>query len=437
MRLSLWPHGLIGRVGLVLFAAVLLAVIGSTLVFEQAEKLSGGEIQAWRVADQLQAASRVLSVTDADRRMVVADALSVLDLSLQWGETDQGRVLQGQGPVSRRLREDMLEHEPALAAQDLRLHAASEVSDKTFDGDLRLEDGSVLRFRVQNLRTPVPAIYAQLGSVAIFSICVLGAALLLVRTLADPLERLVQATDAIGHGPAVAMLARGPREVRRVARAFNAMQQRIDRLIQSRTEALAAVSHDLRTPISRLQLRAGFLPSEEDRRAFETDLGEMEAMVTDLLDYLGGEADPEKPRRTNLAAIVMTLVDAASDAGHAVSYRGPDRLILDVRPLGIKRALSNIINNAVAYGDTARVALAEAADVVTITINDDGPGIPEDAREAVFEPFHRLESSRNRDTGGTGLGLTIARQAVARERGSITLANRAEGGLTVTVVLPK
>lgn len=438
MRLRLWPASLIGRLGLVLFVAVLLAVLASAIVSEQAETTAGGETQAWRVADQLQAASRVMLVSPPERRGEVAAALSVLDLSLEWRAAGAAaRIVGGTGRTSQRLWAEMVTHEPALAVQDLRLRVASEPSDRSFEGDLRLPDGSQLYFRVQDLRLPVPAIYARLGVIAALSACVFLTALVVLRSLAGPLERLVQAADAIGHGPSAPAPQEGPREVRRLAQAFNAMQARITQLIASRTEALAAVSHDLRTPISRLRLRAGFLPDEADRGAIQADLDEMSAMVSDLLAYLGGDADPEKPRRANLAAIVMTLTDAAADAGQPVTYQGPARATVVVRPLGIKRALANLINNAVAYGKAARVYLAVGDGAVVITIDDDGPGIPSAQWESVFEPFHRLEQSRNRDTGGTGLGLTIARQAISREGGTIAFENRAGGGLRVTVTLPR
>lgn len=436
MRLAVWPRGLIGRVGLVLFAAVLLEVIGSVAVFEQAEILSGDQTQAWHIAEDLATTTRVLAVTPPQQRAAVTGTMSSNDLTIEWVASDEHAFGKGVGSQTRSFREAFLEREPALAQMDLQLQSHPVPSGKALDGSLRLADGSVLRFHAPNLRSPVPALYAQLGSIAILSMCVLVAALLLVRTLAAPLALLARATDAIGHGPPVLLDVRGPREVRRVASAFNAMQARIAKLVAGRTEALAAVSHDLRTPIARLRLRVGFLTGAEDRRAIEADLAEMEAMVNDLLIHLGGEDDPEKPRRTDLAAILTTLVEDATDAGHVATYSGPDRLILTLRARGLKRALSNIINNAVAYGDTARVSLSRTATGISVSVDDDGPGIPSADLDAVFEPFRRLEASRNRVTGGTGLGLTIAQQAIHRDGGTIALVNRREGGLSVQVSLP-
>lgn len=436
MRLALWPRGLIGRVGIVLFAAVLLEVIGSVVVFEQAEILSGDRIQAWRIAEELVTSMQVFDVTPQAQRPVVGRSMSSNDLTIDWSETRADKPAEGERAKTQILRKAIVAHEPALADRDLRLQVHVGAAGKALDGSLRLPDGSFLRFHAPNLETPVPALYTQLGSVAILSVCVLVAAILLVRTLASPLALLARATDAIGHGAPVLLDLHGPREVRRVARAFNAMQERIAKLIAGRTEALAAVSHDLRTPIARLRLRAGFLADADDRQAVEADLSEMEAMIQDLLDYLGGEDDPEKPRRTDLVALLTTLVEDAVDAGHVASYNGPDRMILTLRARGLKRGLSNIVNNALAYGDTARVSLMRTASHVCISIDDDGPGIPIADAEAVFEPFRRLEGSRNRSSGGTGLGMTIARQAIERDHGTITLVNRSEGGLSVRISLP-
>jgi hypothetical protein len=208
-------------------------------------------------------------------------------------------------------------------------------------------------------------------------------------------------------------------------------------LVSDRTQALAAVSHDLRTPIQRLRLRAGFLDDAEAQRSIDADLDEMEAMVGATLAFLRGDTDGEEPRPTDLAAILRTLCDEAADRGGAVTIDGPDHVLLRLRPVATKRAFANLIDNAVKYGGAAWVALRDAPEAAVVSVEDDGPGIPEAAMATVFEPFQRLEASRNRGTGGTGLGLTIARRAVEGHGGTITLANRPGGGLVVTVRLPR
>lgn len=435
MRAKLWPTGLIGRVGLVLFVAVLLELLGSTFVFEQAEIVSSDDIEIRHIASQLDTASRVLGDIDTAHREEVSRALADENLSLSWKKDVGELALSATDKRSRRLRGKLLQGVPSLAERHLALQA--ETAADAARGSLQLADGSLVEFRITGLGRTVPAIYTQLGSVFILSCCVLLAALLVVRTLAAPLRMLVKATNAIGHGPIVHLDdTQGPREIRGVARAFNAMQTRIEKLITDRTHALAAVSHDLRTPIARMKLRADLSESMDEKAAFGADLSEMEAMLNDLLAYLGGETDPEQPKRTDIAAMLQTIVDDATDAGHAATYTGPDHLAVNVRSLAIKRALSNIVNNAIAYGDCADIIVDEKVDAVQITVDDAGPGIPERDQPHVFEPFYRGDESRNRSKGGMGLGLAITRQAVWRENGTIVLKNRAEGGLRALVSLP-
>ena len=274
------------------------------------------------------------------------------------------------------------------------------------------------------------------ASTSFMAVGIIAVSLLLVRWLTGPLRRLVDVADRIGRGPRVDVPQDGPEEVRRVARALDAMQARIERLVNDRTGALAAVSHDLRTPITRLRLRTGFLDDPETQAKMDGDLREMEAMIDATLAYLQGDADGGEPRLTDVAAMLSTLCDATADAGGAVSFEGPARLDATCRPVALRRALANLIGNAVEYGGAARVRLAREPPLLRIGIEDDGPGIPEAELGRVFEPFHRLEASRNRGTGGVGLGLTIARQAIAGQGGTLSLANRPGGGLQAVITLP-
>ena len=435
MPTKLWPTGLIGRVGLVLVAAILLELVVSTLVFERAELVSSDDAQAKRIASQLDVAARLLDATAPAQRAGIAKVMSEPELNFAWREASAAPSPAAPDDTrARLLRIKLLSEEPELARRRLALTAAS---DEFVEGRLALGDGSLVAFRASAPERALPSLYGQIASVALLSGGVLLAALLVVRTLAAPLRMLVRATDAIGRGPAVQLDdARGPREIRRVARAFNAMQARIAKLLADRTAALAAVSHDLRTPIARMRLRAELTGNREEAAAFERDLGEMEAMLDDLNAYLRGDTDPEKPRRTDVAAILQTLVDDATDAGRAATYAGPDHLTANVRALALKRALSNIVNNALTYGERADVSLEVARDAILVSVADEGPGIPEAEQARVLEPFTRGDASRNRAKGGMGLGLAIARAAILREGGTLALANRAEGGLRVTIRLP-
>jgi signal transduction histidine kinase len=436
-----WPRGLGGRATVVLLAAVVLLHLGSLALYYGEAADASGTVLASQVAGRLSTAVRAVADAGPERRDEVAHALSSPHLALHWGELP---VVEPEAPGAKargataaaELRRRILALAPDLGELAVRLgHGDPPAMPPLLLGSVRLRDGSWLNVSAQldPLAAQVP--HAALLSTTLMAGGVVAVAVLLLRTLTSPLRRLAGAADAMGRGPEVRVPESGPEEARQVARAFNAMQARMGRLVADRTQALAAVSHDLRTPITRLRLRAGFLADGTAQAAMDADLDEMEAMVEATLAYLGGQED-EAPGVVDLAVLLATLVDAAADAGHSASYSGLDHLSLVLRRLAVKRAFANLLDNALAYGGTARVTLAASAAGVQVWVDDDGPGIPDEALERVFEPFQRLEASRNRGTGGTGLGLAIARQAVARERGTVRLLNRAGGGLRAEVSFP-
>jgi signal transduction histidine kinase len=215
------------------------------------------------------------------------------------------------------------------------------------------------------------------------------------------------------------------------------MHARLQRFVQDRTRMLAAISHDLRTPITSLRLRAEFIEDEEIRQKILETLEDMQRMAEATLAFAREEAAKEDTRRVDLAALVDSVCADLADMGQDVTFAGPERSPWRGRPSSLKRALSNLIENAVTYGERARVALAAGDQEWRIVIDDDGPGIPAADVERVFAPYVRLEESRNPETGGVGLGMAISRSIIRGHGGDITLANRPEGGLRITVRLPK
>ena len=271
-------------------------------------------------------------------------------------------------------------------------------------------------------------------STTIMAVGVVIASAVLVRWLTGPLRRLALAADRIGRGALVAIPSDGPEEVRRLAATLDAMQARIDRLVQDRTEALAAVSHDLRTPLTRMRLRTGFLDDADTQARMEADLAEMEAMIDATLAYFCGDATAEPPELTDLGAMLSTLCDAAADGGDAVSYEGPAHLDRACRPVALRRAIANLIENAVRYGGGARVRADRRA-----RRSDHGgrrrPRHPAGGHGAGgWSRSVRLDPARA--AAGVGLGLSIARDAAADQGGTLTLENRPEGGLRATLRLP-
>ncbi len=211
------------------------------------------------------------------------------------------------------------------------------------------------------------------------------------------------------------------------------MAERIRRFVRDRTFLLTAIGHDLRTPITRLKLRAEWMEDEEQQRKMLADLDELEAMVAATLAFGRDDANAEPPTPLDLAELLRTVLDEAADAhpdvAEQIGFSGPLHQVVRARAVAIKRALTNLVVNAVKYGESAQVSLLPPQDgVVTVLVEDDGPGIPVAELDRVFEPFHRLEPSRNRETGGTGLGLPIARNILRGHGGDVVLSNRAAGG---------
>ena len=227
------------------------------------------------------------------------------------------------------------------------------------------------------------------------------------------------------------------REIRDATRAFNTMQDRLLRYLDSRTNVLAAMSHDLRTPLTRLRLRIESVSDDERLHArFSADLDEMEALVWSALALFKGLEDDEKVEGVDVNALLNTLAREYAELGSQVSVAGKAQHLLQAKPRALKRCLGNLVDNALKFGQRATIGV-EDGETLVIRILDEGPGIPEDMLERVFEPFYRLESSRSRDTGGTGLGLSIARDVAQAHGGSLTLRNRPEGGLTAELRLPR
>lgn len=307
---------------------------------------------------------------------------------------------------------------------------------------LRLPDGEWLNLGIR--LTPPRPWHSEtfLAAFALMTVAAMGLIFWATRRLTRPVRQLAEAADRLGRDVNAPPLPEdGPREVATAAHAFNTMAARIRRFVQDRTQMLAAISHDLRTPITRMRLRAEFIEDEEIRAKLLADLAEMEAMVNASLAFARDDSAAEPTVPLDLAALARTVLDEAADAGdapaEAVSYEGPERLTVRARPVALKRAIANLVQNALRYGGAARIRIApQPGGGVRLLVEDDGPGIPPEALEAVFQPFRRLEDSRNRETGGSGLGLAIARNILRAHGGDVTLENRPGGGLSAIVTLP-
>jgi signal transduction histidine kinase len=262
-------------------------------------------------------------------------------------------------------------------------------------------------------------------------------ALWLVNRVTAPLNELAQAAQRLGRDLTAEPLSeKGPAEVRVAARAFNAMQSRLIRLIEGRTGMLAAISHDLRTPITQIRLRTELAPESEERTKTLTTLDEMNTIIGTFLDFARASGDGEARTTVDIGSLVESICNDFADEGAEVSYDGPDGVRYLCKRLAMKRALTNILKNAITYGSRARVTLAIRGQDLVIEVEDDGPGIPENEIDTVFQPFRRLASDNAQHADGVGLGLSIAQTIIEEHGGTIALLNRPQGGLLARVRLP-
>lgn len=260
-----------------------------------------------------------------------------------------------------------------------------------------------------------------------------------INRFTGPLQKFTQAAERLGVDLQTEPLPiYGPKVVQIAGKAINKMQERIRDLIQARTQMLAAISHDLRTPITRLKLRAQYIDASEQQEKIIKDLDEMEAMISETLAFARDDNKNEQRVKLDLVSLLSVLCEDFSDVDHQVEYTGPsERITIIGGPITLKRVFSNLIENAVKYAGSASVGIEIERDDVVVIIDDNGPGIPEEQLEKVFQPFFRGEHSRSRETGGTGLGLAVARDYIRAHGGNITLESRRTGGLRAKVYLPR
>lgn len=294
--------------------------------------------------------------------------------------------------------------------------------------------------RPQSISGPPSSYYLSLGLTVLLLTLV---SVLVSRKVGRPLQRLTDSAESLGRGEEVEPLPEvGADDLRRTAAAFNRMQLRLRRFVEDRTRMMAAISHDLRTPITSMRLRAEFLEDAEMREKFVASLDEMKAMTESTLAFAREESAMEATRAVDLHALIESLCEDLSDLGWEVKFSadaGRERVPWRCRPNALRRALRNVIENAVRYGHRAQVTLAVNAGGLDILVDDEGPGIAPMDRERVFDPFVRLEESRNRNTGGVGLGLSIARSILRSHGGDVSLVEvegPGKSGLRVCLHLP-
>jgi len=337
----------------------------------------------------------------------------------------------GSGPAMMGGRPGMMGGGPGMARSGP--HAGP-----VFRTEVQLRDGRWARFGTELAQAATPLPWRLALTLAVLSIAVLVLSFVAVRWVTRPLHLLADAAEALGKDiNRPALPEEGPLEIQQAARAFNTMQTRLSRFIEDRTRILAAMSHDLKTPITRMRLRADLLDDEELRQRFEADLKEMESMVTHTLEFMRGLGGNEARQAVDVMALLESLQSDNETMGRTMHVEGQAGAPYVAVVSLLKRCLGNLIDNAVLYGNAVTVKVEDTPQCLTLRVLDEGPGIPQGELEKVFEPFHRLEGSRSRETGGTGLGLTIARNIAQTHGGDITLRNRPGRGLEAVLTLPR
>jgi protein-histidine pros-kinase len=437
------PRSLFSRLMLVWLVGISLVLLTSLALFVSERARIGQAAMLENVVQEIASNAELLDhlASNERRQLLGRHEHSRLRLSLR-PVPDHLEPQPAAHPLLNALQQAMPERQPALYAHR---HDGDErpASQVPLVITLKLVDGTQLTARLPGL-LPTPPFYQfphRQAFISAFLALVLGVGFftwVCVRIATQPLSKLAAAARALGEDPERAPLEPGgPIEVVQATAAFNQMQQRINAHMHERTRILAAISHDLQTPITRLRLRVEMVDDESIKTRIQSDLDAMQRLIREGLDYARSMEKHSPTQAIDLNSLLAVLTDEAADMGWTVSLHGSASTPFPGQPGALRRALWNLIQNGVKFGETVEIALNESAESYTITLRDHGPGLPAAEIERVFEPFYRTEASRNRETGGTGLGLSIARNLLHIQHGTVTLANHPAGGLVATVVLAR
>ncbi|WP_321877985.1 ATP-binding protein [Paraburkholderia bannensis] len=391
----------------------------------------------WPATYRIANAARLLAHTPADARAKTALAVQSPAVSLDVTALPARCTVNtlDNGDLQRALQAELRD-----IGATVSVHSCdSRNPNATIQVLVRLhdDDATVLEARTQRSGPEPPRLtFPFIGALIFLCVGVAAMSAWAVSRVIRPLRRLADKAEAFGREIALAPIEEeGPLEIRRAAHAFNLMQERITHSLHNRTRMLAAVSHDLRTPLTRMRLQLDTNESETVRDKLRKDIDLMQTMVSSALAFLRTGNDDESKEWLDLSALIATICDEYEEAGAAIRYEGPRQIRCFCRPDGMQRVLANLIDNALRFGETVVVVASVRAETILIDVSDDGPGIPETRLRDVLEPFVRLDPSRGGQPGSVGLGLAIVRDIVRAHGGELTLINRRPVGLTARVVL--
>lgn len=438
------PDTIAWRIALTVGAAI-LSVLALSVLFDHVAGPSSAERAELDRADD---AIRMIEAAPPQDRQHLADTVTIADRVIWYPSSvalahmfATARLREpGLGKTERfrgteRVRESVIFTSADSLAASIDFDRIAHPS--AYFMAVQLRDHSWVLF-IANHRRLGKLLPARLATMLVsVAALILAASLLATCFLAAPIRQFADELRRIGGDPrAKPVRETGPKELRAAIAALNALQAQLQKFVDDRTLMLAAMSHDLRTPLTKIRLRGEFIEDDEQRARLFRDVDDLQAMADSALSFFRDDYKDEEATVFDFAGLLRTIADDYSDQGAEVRYAGPDRFAMSGRPFSLRRACMNLIDNALKWGGSADVQLICAQTGVTVTISDRGPGIPSEALEKVFNPFFRIEQSRNRSTGGMGLGLTSALAVVRAHAGNIVLRNRHGGGLTVCVTLP-
>jgi len=450
------PSSLSARLLIALCGSIFAAQLAGTVVFLYDRQMSTARWSAifWsiRITDLV----RTLDTMDGPERKLTLEAIAdkgdtkelppVRRASLNLNTDAEFLRFFRQRVAQLRQSNNAITISPSQSgfSPDVELNSLPELpaSGKPNFYDVRIPfaDGSMLKLRLRVVERSIPnsiAYHFYFYPLALLIALIVGT-WVMSRGVTVPLSRLSSAADALGRGlPQEPLVVEGPSELQRAAHAFNSMQDRLRRYLDSRTRVVAAMSHDLRTPITRMLLRVEAVSDPAVQLKLTQDLGEMQLMVQGALDMLQGLQSSEPVRPINIDALMVALRDDYQDLGFPVALSGGMREPLSARPQAWRRLLTNLLDNCRKFASKAWLEVEEQTQSVIFRVKDDGPGIPEELLERVLEPYYRVEGSRSKATGGIGLGLSIARDIAQAHGGDLRLRNLAGGGLEAIVIIPR
>jgi len=444
--MKIWPSSILSRTAWVLGIGFALMIIDGIFVSTQ--------ILAWQegsrgdgyveTAMKMKTLSHLVGNLPPELRVTFLSYYKDPNLNVSWGEENQVPVM-GPDWGTRQAREHLIKAFNGSGIIDLHIgHPYESGQPNDLDKNriivtVQLADKSWMQFDSRTPHTHELWVWSIVAVISVFLVTIYILALLVSRQIVRPLRLFSNAALRFSTNLDAEPLANdGPREFKGVIEAFNTMQDRVRRFVNERMQILAAISHDLRTPLTRLRLRFENWEEPQQKQKALADLQEMQAMLDSTLAFARDDASDEGTSRVNLNTLLYSVCDDSVDTGADVSCDIPDQEIQALcKPIAMRRALQNLLDNAIKYAGAVEVSLGTSADDIVIEVKDRGPGIDDSEKEHVFSPFYRVEKSRNRETGGTGLGLTVARTIARAHGGDIRLSDREGGGLVVSLRIPK